>query len=311
MSHSTRCKTRTTLFTEDDFDSNYRVVARVIRVLFTRTRRPATGACSPEENEQPLSCAMSLSVAGETQRLLADVGNEIFFHADYVSTMNERVVPLRVDERGAYVITARAADARTALDRFRRVSASKLVTPRVFIEWFDASPFGVLFVPEAWLDERRVFEQLADRYDPRTGVVVRLELVYSDAADAVWCDGYLQTIERVPTTDERLEYVRDVLQRADEAGVPPHVAIAAMTAFDDAGRADAERTLEQRRCARCAADNARSKCSRCIVTRYCGAECQRAHWSTHRGECRQIKWVGEALRQQAVGRAVRFERCTM
>ena len=38
------------------------------------------------------------------------------------------------------------------------------------------------------------------------------------------------------------------------------------------------------RCAMCMAD-APFKCKRCVKVAYCGVECQRAHWPTHKGVC--------------------------
>jgi hypothetical protein len=50
--------------------------------------------------------------------------------------------------------------------------------------------------------------------------------------------------------------------------------------------------LEPRACASCAvvesAARTYPKCAGCNVVRYCGAECQRAHWKAHKGECKEL-----------------------
>jgi hypothetical protein len=41
-------------------------------------------------------------------------------------------------------------------------------------------------------------------------------------------------------------------------------------------------------CSGCGAEDAQErfkKCARCMVARYCGAECQRAHWKAHKKTC--------------------------
>jgi hypothetical protein len=38
-------------------------------------------------------------------------------------------------------------------------------------------------------------------------------------------------------------------------------------------------------CARCGAAAPAAQCARCKVIKYCGAECQRAHWPEHKGDC--------------------------
>ena len=52
-------------------------------------------------------------------------------------------------------------------------------------------------------------------------------------------------------------------------------------------------TLEPRACAACAAVEPAlgtyQKCAACRSVRYCGAECQRAHWkAVHTGECKEM-----------------------
>ena len=39
-------------------------------------------------------------------------------------------------------------------------------------------------------------------------------------------------------------------------------------------------------CVHCFAAVSTSKCSRCLVARYCSKECQCAHWPTHKSQCR-------------------------
>ena len=42
-----------------------------------------------------------------------------------------------------------------------------------------------------------------------------------------------------------------------------------------------------KRCAVCGAGGKLKKCSGCHTVRYCGADCQRAHWPDHRRTCRK------------------------
>jgi hypothetical protein len=51
-------------------------------------------------------------------------------------------------------------------------------------------------------------------------------------------------------------------------------------------------------CANCGSRQARLKCSRCEMVRYCCKECQRAHWPQHRVECqpRSVAALQELLR---------------
>lgn len=41
-------------------------------------------------------------------------------------------------------------------------------------------------------------------------------------------------------------------------------------------------------CAACGKDLAASLCSRCKAVRYCGPECQRAHWRAHKAACKAV-----------------------
>ena len=57
--------------------------------------------------------------------------------------------------------------------------------------------------------------------------------------------------------------------------------------------------LIPRTCAACASVEATArtykKCAGCNAVRYCGAECQRAHWKTvHKGECKELADKAEA-----------------
>ena len=45
-----------------------------------------------------------------------------------------------------------------------------------------------------------------------------------------------------------------------------------------------EATPQSMYCSRCG-DPASMKCSRCFRTHYCGRDCQRAHWPTHKLKC--------------------------
>lgn len=38
-------------------------------------------------------------------------------------------------------------------------------------------------------------------------------------------------------------------------------------------------------CAYCKQSNAKKRCVKCKSTTYCNAECQKAHWSTHKLDC--------------------------
>ena len=40
-------------------------------------------------------------------------------------------------------------------------------------------------------------------------------------------------------------------------------------------------------CAYCSAPGARAICTRCMNARYCGSECQRAHWKQHKPNCKK------------------------
>ena len=45
---------------------------------------------------------------------------------------------------------------------------------------------------------------------------------------------------------------------------------------------------EMQGCYQCGRDGASMQCSRCKSARYCGAECQRAHWKAHKPDCKKI-----------------------
>ena len=50
-------------------------------------------------------------------------------------------------------------------------------------------------------------------------------------------------------------------------------------------------------CAMCGTVNARSRCSRCKAVSYCGPDCQRQHWASHKKPCKQ------ATKEQAAAAA--------
>ncbi|KAJ7057903.1 hypothetical protein C8F01DRAFT_1151489 [Mycena amicta] len=49
--------------------------------------------------------------------------------------------------------------------------------------------------------------------------------------------------------------------------------------------ATSRNTTSRNACSMCGKTNAPSRCSGCLVSRYCGTQCQRTHWSAHKSEC--------------------------
>ena len=52
-------------------------------------------------------------------------------------------------------------------------------------------------------------------------------------------------------------------------------------------------------CANCQADNSRHSCSACLVTKYCSKDCQKAHWKTHKPQCKVLQQEREAEAEAA------------
>jgi hypothetical protein len=57
--------------------------------------------------------------------------------------------------------------------------------------------------------------------------------------------------------------------------------------------------MKRQVCALCNKGGATQECSLCGVMRYCGAACQRAHWQTHKDECRMWKTMYKAMKEEA------------
>ena len=54
-----------------------------------------------------------------------------------------------------------------------------------------------------------------------------------------------------------------------------------------------------------------SQCSRCKAAYYCGVECQRKHWKSHKDVCKEIRVRAEAKKEadEAAGKALLREQC--
>lgn len=55
---------------------------------------------------------------------------------------------------------------------------------------------------------------------------------------------------------------------------------------------------EPRTCIQCGKP-ATKRCSKCKIAKYCGTECQKAHWSQHKESCKQVQAAQAALTTQA------------
>ena len=60
------------------------------------------------------------------------------------------------------------------------------------------------------------------------------------------------------------------------------------------------RTHSTLSCIMCGKPDAKSACGRCKTVRYCGAQCQRAHWPTHKSECKSNR---KSVTVSAIGAA--------
>ena len=244
----------------------------------------------------------------EAGRILDELCTSIFVNDDYTEVMLECFFPLRPDERGAYTVIASIDNAKHDLERFKRIRATKLVTPNVLRDWFETSKFINVFMPEKRAGKAQsMFKKLGDRYNPSKGIAIIIEIVYTNERDAIWRPAYLTYCEA--TLEDFQKFQQNERQRMIDAGLSPRHLLELMNVdvgdFDPdsaESKSKAEEILAKRICHNCNADNASLKCSACIFTRYCNSTCQRADWSKHCKVCSQAKWFGEMIRRQAYGR---------
>ena len=64
---------------------------------------------------------------------------------------------------------------------------------------------------------------------------------------------------------------------------------AAIRANEAVAGSPAALRLVEYTCGGCGAGQPPLKCGGCAVVRYCGEQCQKAHWSVHKARCRELK----------------------